>query len=264
MSDTKDTDVMPRQKPRRRAIFLLPNLITSAALFFAFTSITLAIRGDAYNAALCIVAAGILDGMDGRVARLTNTQSEFGVQYDSLVDLISFGMAPAFLVWCTFARDVHVLSFAHAITFIFLGCAALRLARFNVSAMSEDTDKKFFIGLASPAGGGTIAAYVLFMQYLPFDNRLISFIALCLTFILGLLMVSRVRYYSFKEFSYMRTHPFQILVFTFVFFVTLFSNLSTMLFPTALVYIASGIVYTFIIAPVRNMRIRKARREAKE
>ncbi len=264
MNESNNTEAVNAvKKPKRRAIYLLPNLITSAALFFAFTSITFAIRGNAYAASLCIVAAGILDGMDGRVARLTNTQSEFGVQYDSLVDLISFGMAPAFLIWCTFARDINVFSFAHTISFIFLGCAALRLARFNVAAMSVDTDKKFFIGLPSPAGGGTLAAFVLFMPYMHFiEPKILSLIALGLTLLLGLLMVSRVRYYSFKEFGYMKSHPFQVLVFAFVFFVTLFSNLQTMLFPTAITYIASGIIYTFIIAPMNNMRTRKARREA--
>ncbi len=260
MDKTKDNEISQKKKPRRRAVFLLPNLITSAALFFAFTSITFAIRGDGYTAALCIVVAGMLDGMDGRVARLTNTQSEFGVQYDSLVDLISFGMAPAFLIWCTFARDVNVLTLPHAITFIFLGCAALRLARFNVSALVADADKKFFIGLASPAGGGTLAAYILFMDYLPFPPRVIALCGLILTFILALLMVSRVRYYSFKEFGYMRSHPFQVLVFAFVFFVVLFSNLSLLLFPTALVYVSSGIIYTFIIAPFKNMRKRQMRK----
>ena len=146
------------EKKRPRGVFLLPNVLTTAALFAGFYSIISGINGEYVPAVVAVIVAGVLDGLDGRVARLTNTQSEFGVQYDSLSDLISFGLAPALLAFnwsLSSLRDISPLAgkLGWLAAFIFVACAALRLARFNTQA--ETSDKRYFQGLASPAAAGT-------------------------------------------------------------------------------------------------------------
>lgn len=188
------------RRHQRRGIYLLPNLITTAALLAGFYSIVNAMRATPENglfvvAAISIVVAGVLDGLDGRVARLTNTQSEFGVQFDSLSDMVAFGVAPA------------ILSFSYAVqyggksgwiaAFIFVACVALRLARFNVQ--TETADKRFFTGLASPAGAGVIASLTWSLADAGQLGQDWLWLYLPLTAALGGLMVSNVQYRSFKE-----------------------------------------------------------------
>ncbi len=257
---TKDEVIIPSQKKlalRKRAIYVLPNLFTTSSIFFAFFSIILASQGRFTAAAYCIFVSAFLDGIDGKVARLTGTSSEFGVQYDSLADLVAFGMAPSLLIW-----HWSLLDFGRAgvgVSFLFLTCAALRLARFNVSAALEPNEKKFFIGLPSPAAGSIIASFILFSPYMveiPFVNTSIFHLGICM--LTGLLMVSRVRYFSFKEFDFVKKHPLQFIVFVLVLFVLIFSEPRLFLFPIFFVYVLSGILYTYIYVPITNRRFRKS------
>jgi CDP-diacylglycerol---serine O-phosphatidyltransferase len=191
------------KKVRRRGIYLLPNLFTTAALFSGFYAIIAGMHGNFESAAIAIFVAMILDGLDGRVARLTNTASEFGVQYDSLSDMVSFGLAPALVMFSWALSDLG--KFGWAVAFIYTAGAALRLARFNTQV--DVVDKRYFIGLASPAAAAVIAGMVWAGYELDMAGRP-SLIAGLVTAAMGLLMVSNVKYSSFKEFDFKRRVPF--------------------------------------------------------
>ena len=187
--------------PRPRGIYLLPNLFTTAGLFGGFYAIIAAANGQFVHAAVAVFIAGIADGLDGRVARLTGTSSEFGVQYDSLADLVSFGMAPA-LVMYHWALAAMKLDGATAgkigwlAAFLYAACAALRLARFN--SQVGQVDKRWFIGLASPAAAGLMASFAWTCHEFGWSGEELRYGALAVTVVAGLLMVSRIRYTSFK------------------------------------------------------------------
>lgn len=186
---------------RRRGVYLLPNLLTSAALFAAFYSIISGINGNYEAAAIAIIVAGLLDGLDGRVARLTKTQSDFGEQYDSLADLISFGLAPALLAYNWSLASLHDISalagkFGWLAAFLFVSCAALRLARFNTQA--GIADKQYFQGLASPAAAGTLVFTIWFFVNNDVAGASVRWLIFLEIIALGLLMFSNVRYFSFK------------------------------------------------------------------
>jgi CDP-diacylglycerol--serine O-phosphatidyltransferase len=186
---------------RRRGVYLLPNLLTSAALFAAFYSIISGINGKYEAAAIAIVVAGLLDGLDGRVARLTKTQSDFGEQYDSLADLISFGLAPALLAFnwsLSSLGDISALTgkLGWLAAFLFVSCAALRLARFNTQA--GIADKRYFQGLASPAAAGTLVFTIWFFVDNDVAGASVRWLIFFEIIALGLLMFSSVRYFSFK------------------------------------------------------------------
>ena len=188
-------------RPRGRGIYLLPNLFTTGGLFGGFFAIIAASQGRFEAACLAIFIAGVLDGIDGRVARLTNTQSEFGVQYDSLADLISFGMAPALVMyhWSLASMKLDGLTpgkLGWLAAFLYAACAALRLARFN--SQVANVDKRWFIGLASPAAAGLMASFVWTMHDLGLQGPDLRHAALAVTVVAGLLMVSQLRYSSFK------------------------------------------------------------------
>ena len=195
----EDGHVLPR--PRGRGIYLLPNLFTTGGLFGGFFAIIAASQGRFEAACLAIFIAGVLDGLDGRVARLTNTQSEFGVQYDSLADLVSFGMAPALVMyhWALFSLRLDGATFGKIgwlAAFLYAACAALRLARFN--SQVGKVDKRWFIGLASPAAAGLMASFVWVFSDLDWTGEELRYAALAVTVVSGLLMVSGIRYNSFK------------------------------------------------------------------
>ncbi|MFT3897048.1 MAG: CDP-diacylglycerol--serine O-phosphatidyltransferase [Thermomonas sp.] len=191
----------PDIQPRRRGIYLLPNLFTTGGLFGGFFAIIAASQGRFEAACVAIFIAAILDGLDGRVARLTNTQSEFGVQYDSLADLVSFGMAPALVMyhWALVALKFDgptAGKLGWLAAFLYAACAALRLARFN--SQVGTVDKRWFVGLASPAAAGLMASFVWTAHDLHFRGIDLRYAALAVTVAAGLLMVSRIRYTSFK------------------------------------------------------------------
>jgi CDP-diacylglycerol--serine O-phosphatidyltransferase len=189
------------RRPRNRSIYLLPNLFTSGGLFAGFFAIIAASQGRFEAACVAIFVASVLDGIDGRVARLTNTQSEFGVQYDSLADLVSFGMAPALVMYywslSAFRLDgVTAGKIGWLAAFLYAACAALRLARFN--SQVAQVDKRWFIGLASPAAAGLMASFVWTCNDYGLQGAALRNGALALTVVAALLMVSRIRYTSFK------------------------------------------------------------------
>ena len=194
-------DDQPVQRPRSRGIYLLPNLFTTGGLFGGFFAIIAASQGRFEAACVAIFVAAILDGLDGRVARMTNTQTEFGVQYDSLADLISFGMAPALVMyhWALVSLKLDGVTLGRVgwlAAFLYAACAALRLARFN-SQVSK-VDKRWFIGLASPAAAGLMASFVWTFHGLDWSGDDLRYAALAVTVVSGLLMVSGLRYNSFK------------------------------------------------------------------
>ena len=246
-------------KKRRRGIYLLPNLFTTSALFAGFYAIVSAINSRFEAAAIAIFVAMILDGMDGRIARLTHTQSDFGVQYDSLSDLISFGLAPALTIYLWSLQGLGKLGWSAA--FIYAAATALRLARFNTQAATED--KRFFQGLASPAAAALIAGMVwLGDSYQLQDGVGVAAFTLPLTVIAGILMVSNIRYHSFKQIDLRGRVPFVailVVVFVYFFFAT---NPPLVLFLVALSYAASGPILTLILLR-RHRASRKPPEESK-
>lgn len=192
------------KKVRHRGIYLLPNLFTTAALFCGFYAIIAGMQHRFEPAAMAIFAAMLFDGLDGRVARLTNTQSAFGVQYDSLSDLVSFGVAPSLVM---FSWALHVVGkFGWCIAFLYCACAALRLARFNTQV--DTADKRFFTGLASPAAAAVIAGCVWAGFDVSIETRFAAGLLAALTGIVGVLMVTNIRYYSFKGIDFKGRVPF--------------------------------------------------------
>ena len=194
-----ESEVPTRRRPP--GIYLLPNLLTTGALFSGFYAIVAGINEQFVAAVIAVFVAGLFDGLDGRVARTTNTQCELGVQYDSLSDLISFGLAPALVVYMWALSGLREYGnftgkLGWLIAFLYTACAALRLARFNTQVGSSD--KRFFTGLASPAAAGTLVAFIWAMESFGLVGGPIRWVALGLTFCLALLMVSRIPFFSFK------------------------------------------------------------------
>ncbi len=190
-----------RPPPRSRSIYLLPNLFTTAGLFAGFYAIIAASNGDFVKASIAVFIAAIADGLDGRVARLTGTSSEFGVQYDSLADLVSFGMAPALVMyhWALVSMKLDSVMLGKVgwlAAFLYAACAALRLARFN--SQVGQVDKRWFIGLASPAAAGLMASFIWTCHEYGWTGEELRYGAMAVTIVAGLLMVSRIRYSSFK------------------------------------------------------------------
>ncbi|WP_445772838.1 CDP-diacylglycerol--serine O-phosphatidyltransferase [Shewanella sp.] len=183
------------QTVKNKGIYLLPNLFTTAGLFSGFYAVISSMNGHFESAAIAIFIAMICDGLDGRVARLTNTQSDFGAEYDSMADMVSFGMAPAILVYNWALQDLGKIGWLAA--FIYCASAALRLARFNTQV--GVADKRFFQGLASPAAAALIAGSIWSGSEYEIDPTNISYIVAFVTALTGLLMVSNFRYHSFKE-----------------------------------------------------------------
>ena len=242
-----------KKLPPHKGVYILPNLITTASLFCAFVSLTWVTRGMFESAALAIFFAALLDGLDGKVARLTNTSSPFGVEYDSLADLVAFGVAPAFLLFNWQLQDYG--RYGLAVCFIFAACGAMRLARFNITTSTGS--KKFFTGLPIPGAGCTIAALVLFMPHMPvsFYQYLPPF-CFGLGLLLAILMVSRVRYYSFKDFGIVKAYPMRSLVAVLIVFAIVFINPKLMAFLILLGYVLAGMIYTLVLM-LRSRRLGK-------
>ena len=230
-------------KPRRRGIYLLPNLLTTGALFAGFYAIVAAMNGKFEPASVAVFIAMILDGLDGRVARMTNTQSAFGAEYDSLSDMISFGLAPALVmyIWSLsslveYGWQWGKLGWLGA--FIYVAAAALRLARFNTKVGSSD--KRYFQGLPSPAA----AAVVIGMVWVFFDQKVngqqLAPVALVLTIVTGLLMVSNISYYSFKDVDLKNKVPFMAIFAIVLIFVLASIDPPKVLFGCFLIYALSG------------------------
>jgi CDP-diacylglycerol--serine O-phosphatidyltransferase len=236
------TDI-PQPPRRHRGIYLLPNLFTTGAMFSGFYAITSAINGHFEAAAVAMFIAMILDGLDGRVARMTNTQSEFGVQYDSLSDMVSFGVAPGLVMYLwAFGSLGKVGLFA---AFVHTAGGALRLARFNTQV--ETADKRYFQGLPSPAAAAILAGFLWMSLEYGYDVESIKYLVLLLTVCTGLLMVSNFRYSSFKEIDLKGRVPFIVAIAVMLGFAFIMAQPQTMLFVLFMAYAISGPVVTLVM-----------------
>ena len=230
----------------KRGIYLLPSVLTTFGMFAGFYSIISSINGNFTIAAISILIAMFWDTLDGRVARLTNTQSTFGAEYDSLADLVSFGLAPALLVYQWTLYELG--RFGWLAAFVYLACAALRLARFNTQV--GIADKRYFQGLPSPAAAGVIASmiWLKIWTFASFDSDVISlgyYLGAGITILCGLLMVSNIRYYSFKEFDSKKA-SFRFLLIVILSLIILVSKPNIILFTGFFVYLLSGPIITII------------------
>jgi len=246
---------MTKKTPRKRGIYLLPSVLTTFGMFAGFYSIISSINGEFTIAAISIMIAMMWDTLDGRVARLTNTQSAFGAEYDSLADLVSFGLAPALLVY---EWSLYELGrFGWLAAFVYLACAALRLARFNTQV--GIADKRFFQGLPSPAAAGVIASmiWLKIWTFASFDSEVISlgyYLGAGITILCGLLMVSNVRYYSFKELDSKKA-SFRFLLLIVLSLIILMYKPNIILFTGFFLYLLSGPYIT--VAGLNKRRIEK-------
>ena len=221
---------------QRRGIYLLPNLFTTAALFAGFYAIVQAMNGRFELAAVAIFVAMVLDGLDGRVARLTHTQSAFGAEYDSLSDMVSFGVAPALIAYVWALKAMGKLGWMAA--FVYCVGAALRLARFNTQL--EVADKRYFQGLPSPAAAALIAGLVWVMDEYGISGSQVHWLAFAVTLFAGLTMVSNIRYYSGKDINLRRSVPFMVVFLIAMGFVLIAYSPPEMLFAVVAFYALSG------------------------
>lgn len=223
--------------PVQRGVFLLPSVLTTCGLFAGFYSVTASVRGDFWVAAVAILIANIFDVLDGRVARMTKTTTRFGFEYDSLSDVIAFGVAPGILVYSWALKQWGPIGWLAASTYV--ACGALRLARFNVQVETEE--KRNFLGLPTPAAAEVIASTVLLYYYLGGDGEVYGQIVLLfVTFALAALMVSNFRYFSFKENELLRRQPFMSLVAVSLVLTLMIAFPQPMLFAGFLLYASSG------------------------
>ena len=254
MSKTEENKTA--EKPiRRRGIYLLPNLFTTAGLFAGFYAIIMAIDGMFEHAALAIFVAMIMDGFDGRVARMTNTESDFGAEYDSMADMVSFGVAPALVVHQWALTSMGNIGWFAA--FVYTAGAALRLARFNTQI--GIADKRYFQGLASPAAAALIAGLVWLGADLGWEGADKSVVAFFLTFSAGVLMVSNFRYHSFKQVNLHGKVPFIVMVVVMLSFAVVYLHPPMVLFVGFLIYAISGLVLT-----IWHLQQRRAKRKQEQ
>ena len=224
-----------QEPPSRKGVFLLPSLFTTASLFSGFYALIAAINGDFLRAAVAIICAAIFDILDGRVARATHTVSRFGTEYDSLSDLVSFGVAPAILAFLWALKPYG--RFGWLAAFLYVATTALRLARFNIQT---GIDRRFFVGLPSPAAAGMVATSVLFSHYLGADGPVKHISVLAMIYLLSYLMVSNIRYYSFKTLGFLNQRPFYTLVAFVLIFIVVATEPQVTLFFLAAAYVLSG------------------------
>ena len=223
-------------RPRHRGIYLLPNAFTTAALFCGFYAIVMAMNLKFEHSAWAIFIAMVLDGLDGRVARLTNTQSEFGAQYDSLSDMVSFGAAPALVMYEWSLVGLGKLGWIAA--FVYCAGAALRLARFNTNI--EVVDKRFFQGLPSPSAAALVAGFILLMVDQEVSGRDLSWISWSIAIFAGLSMVTNVPFYSFKDINFRKSVPFIAVFLVALVFALVSIDPPKVLFPIFIAYGLSG------------------------
>ena len=260
--ERKQPDTEQPEQPEKisqRGIYLLPNLLTTAALFAGFYAIVAAMRGYFDTAAIAIFVAMVADGLDGRVARMTNTQSPFGAQYDSLSDMAAFGIAPALVIysWSLF----HLGKLGWLAAFLYAAATALRLARFN----TQMSVKEYFQGLPCPSAAGIIASLVWMGSGYEVDGASLAIPVSVMTVIVAVLMVSTVRYSSFKTFDFKGKVPFITVVLA-VFVITAIAlEPPEMLFALFSLYVVSGPVITlWRLRKMRKQRLLESQRHAKK
>jgi CDP-diacylglycerol--serine O-phosphatidyltransferase len=240
-----DNEIQQDEKKKRfrKGVYLLPNLITSASLFGGFYAIIASLDGNFEYAAIAIIISGILDGLDGRVARLTGSSSKFGVEYDSIADVIAFGLAPGILIFTWALRPFGRYGWLAA--FLYVVCGALRLARFNVQITTIES--KRFNGLPIPAAAALVASTVLMFFYIGRGDEMVRHVTvLALVYALAFLMISSVHYYSFKELNLSQRMPFKLLVGIIFLLIVVAANPPLMLFILTFGYAASGPITTLV------------------
>lgn len=220
----------------RKGVYILPNLFTTGNLFCGFWAIISVFQEKFFYAAVAILLAAVFDALDGKVARLSGATSKFGVQYDSLSDLVSFGVAPALLAFSWALRPYG--RFGWLAAFLFVVCGALRLARFNVQTSSGEI--KYFKGLPIPAAASMIALTILLYLRLIETGWVKDIVILVMIYILAFLMVSNIRYFSFKEFDLARRKPFSLFMFIVLSMIVIIMEPTLVLFGFALFYVFSG------------------------
>jgi CDP-diacylglycerol--serine O-phosphatidyltransferase len=248
MVDIKQERALAKNRIRRRGIYLIPNLLTTAALFAGFYAIVQAMNGRFDRAAIAVFTAMVLDGLDGRVARLTKTQSAFGAEYDSLSDMVSFGAAPALIIYDWALRGMG--NFGWTAAFIYVAAAALRLARFNT--MLEVADKRYFQGLPSPSAAALVAGFVWIVDDYAIDPESVRWAAWAVTLFAGLTMVSNLKYYSFKTINLRRSVPFAVVLLIVLAIVLVSYQPSVVPFAGFVVYAISGYVWSGWLALKRR------------
>lgn len=235
-----------RSRPRgsrtpRKGFYILPNLMTTASLFCGFYALVAAIRYDFERASMAVLASFFFDGLDGRIARAARTTSQFGIEYDSLADLVAFGVAPAVLAFTWTVGDAGRLGWLAS--FLFVACGALRLARFNTQ--TQRGPMGHFKGLPIPAAAGLVATMVLFSQEMGLQAEIPGGAVMVTLYVLSFLMVSNIPYQSFKDMEVVRRKPFQTLVLSVLLLVVILANPPVTLFLLSLVYVLSGPVGLF-------------------
>lgn len=240
-------NLSPEPRRRGRGIYLLPNLFTTSAMFAGFYAIILADNGRFGTAGIAIIIAMVLDGFDGRVARMTNTSTPFGAEYDSMSDMISFGMAPAYLVYSWSLSSLPVDTYGQlgwVCAFLFTACCGLRLARFNVQVGTAD--KRFFQGLACPSAAAVLASLVWVCTDLGISGASVVWLMVPVTLVAAVLMVSSFAYYSFKDLGGNRKVPFFMAVALLLLVVTTALDPPKMILIASSVYALSGPTWALI------------------
>lgn len=243
----------------RRGIYILPNLITAGSLFAGFYSMIATLNGNYGTAAIWIFISAVCDGLDGKVARMTGTTSQFGVEFDSLADLVAFGVTPGLLMYAWALKPFGRLGWLAA--FLFVVCGALRLARFNVQVTTVES--KRFVGLPIPAAASMVASVVLLFNHFGWPSSYKHLAILILIYLLAFLMVSSVKYYSFKDPELIKRQPFGFLVLAVVLLIIVAAEPAVMVFLIMLCYVASGPIMSLVGLP-RRWRMEKAVHKAHE
>jgi CDP-diacylglycerol--serine O-phosphatidyltransferase len=224
------------EKETPAGIYLLPNLLTTASLFAAFYSLVSSMKGE-YEAAVVAMFIGMIaDCLDGRIARMTNTQSDFGAQYDSLSDMVTFGVAPALLLYQLTLNQLG--KFGWLVAFVYTAAVALRLARFNTQL--ETADKRYFQGIPCPPAAAVMASFAWLCYQNQWENMFITILTAILALAASVLMVSNVRYYSFKELDFKGKVPFLYILIIIILFVAVAANPAIVLFIGFSAYAISG------------------------
>ncbi|KAA0895494.1 CDP-diacylglycerol--serine O-phosphatidyltransferase [Oryzomonas rubra] len=237
----------------KKGIYILPNLFTTGSMFAGFYSMVASLNGNFDVAALWIFASAVFDGLDGKVARLTGTTSKFGVEYDSLADLVSFGVTPGLMMYAWALKPFGRLGWLAA--FLFVVCGALRLARFNVQV--NTVESKRFVGLPIPAAASMVAATVLLFHHFGWPSTYKRLAILVLIYLLAFLMVSGFRYYSFKDPALIKRQPFGFLLLAVVLLIVVAAEPAAMTFGIMLAYVVSGPL-GFVVGWPRRRRLEKA------
>jgi CDP-diacylglycerol--serine O-phosphatidyltransferase len=251
---------MNDKKPRHRGIYLLPNLFTAAALFAGFYAVVAAMNQRFEAAAVAIFLAMVLDSLDGRVARATQTQTAFGAEFDSLADMVSFGVAPALVAYAWALSGLGKLGWVAA--FLYTAMAALRLARFNTQL--GVADKRYFQGLPSPAAAAVVSGLVWIGADLGIDGQDLRFVALALTLLTAILMVSNIRFHSLKDLDLRNKVPFVVLMLVVLGTVLIALHPPTILFGLFLAYAVSGPILTLVYRRRRRGERRLSGRRPRE